>query len=84
LGSVEQLRACYEACPTGYVLYWQLSELGVECVVIAPTLAPVRAGDRVRTSRLRFSFAGISSYNVNVAKPRMIRRIKDAESDFQF
>lgn len=31
LGSGEQLRACYEAGPTGYVLYWQLTELGVEC-----------------------------------------------------
>ena len=51
LGSVEQLRACYEAGPTGYVLYWQLSELGVECAVIAPTLAPVKAGDRVKTDR---------------------------------
>ena len=51
MGSVEQLRACYEAGPTGYVLYWQLSELGVECAVIAPTLAPVRAGDRVKTDR---------------------------------
>jgi transposase len=51
LGCVEQLRACYEAGPTGYVLYWQLSELGVECAVIAPTLAPVKAGDRVKTDR---------------------------------
>jgi hypothetical protein len=25
LGSVEQLRACNEAGPTGYVLYWQLT-----------------------------------------------------------
>ena len=30
LGPVEQLRACYEAGPTGYVLYWQLTHLGVE------------------------------------------------------
>jgi transposase len=51
LGPVDQLRACYEAGPTGYVLYWQLSELGVECAVIAPTLAPVKAGDRVKTDR---------------------------------
>ena len=33
----EQVRACYEAGPTGYVLNWQLTELGVECLVIAPT-----------------------------------------------
>jgi transposase len=38
LGSPEQLRACYEAGPTGFVLYWQLTQLGVECTVIAPTL----------------------------------------------
>ncbi len=51
LGPAEHLRACYEAGPTGYVLYWQLTELGVECVVIAPTLVPVKAGDRVKTDR---------------------------------
>jgi transposase len=51
LGKPEQLRVCYEAGPTGYVLYWQLSELGVQCEVIAPTLVPVKAGDRVKTDR---------------------------------
>ena len=51
LGPVEQLKACYEAGPTGYVLYWQLAELGVKCDVIAPTLVPVKAGDRVKTDR---------------------------------
>lgn len=42
---------CYEAGPTGYVLYWQLSELGVKCEVVAPTLVPVKTGDRVKTDR---------------------------------
>jgi transposase len=51
LGPVGQLRACYEAGPTGYVLYWQLAELGVKCGVIAPTLVPVKARDRVKTDR---------------------------------
>lgn len=51
LGPVKDLRACYEAGPTGYVLYWQLSNLGVACQVIAPTLVPVKAGDRVKTDR---------------------------------
>ncbi|MGC2209700.1 MAG: hypothetical protein WA532_06265 [Candidatus Korobacteraceae bacterium] len=48
LGPPDQLRACYEAGPTGYVLYWQLTALGVNCDVVAPTLVPVKAGDRVR------------------------------------
>ena len=43
LGSVEQLRVCYEAGPTGYVIYWQLTGLGVRCEVVAPTLVPVKA-----------------------------------------
>jgi transposase len=51
LGAVEQLRACYEAGPTGYGLYWQLTELGVNCVVVAPTLVPVKSGDLVKTDR---------------------------------
>jgi transposase len=51
LGKPEQLRVCYEAGPTGYVLYWQLSELGVKCAVVAPTLVPVKSGDRVKTDR---------------------------------
>jgi len=51
LGPVKNLRVCYEAGPTGYVLYWQLTQLGVDCQVIAPSLVPTKAGDRVKTDR---------------------------------
>jgi transposase len=51
LGPRERLRVCYEAGPTGYVLYRQLTELGVRCAVVAPTLVPVKPGDRVKTDR---------------------------------
>src|SRR5437762_4858563 len=51
LGPPEQLRVCYEAGPTGYVLYWQLIGLGVHCDVVAPSLVPVKAGDRVKTDQ---------------------------------
>ena len=51
LGSPEHLRACYEAGPTGFVLYWQLTQLGVECAVVAPSLVPKKPGDRVKTDR---------------------------------
>ena len=50
-GPVKEIRACYEAGPTGYVLYWQLTALGVDCQVIAPSLIPTKAGDRVKTDR---------------------------------
>lgn len=51
LGSPEQLHAAYEAGCCGYVLYWQLTELGIRCDVVAPSLIPVRSGDRVKTDR---------------------------------
>jgi transposase len=51
LGPPEKLRVCYEAGPTGYTVYWQLARLGIACDVVAPTLIPVKAGDRVKTDR---------------------------------
>ena len=33
------------------MLYWQLTQLGVACEVIAPSLVPTKAGDRVKTDR---------------------------------
>jgi transposase len=45
------LVACYEAGPTGYALHRQLQALGVECMVVAPSLVPTRSGDRVKTDR---------------------------------
>jgi transposase len=46
------LVACYEAGPTGYETYRLMTDLGVPCDVIAPTLIPRRAGRRVKTDRL--------------------------------
>jgi transposase len=51
LGPPERLRVCYEAGPCGYVLHRQLTELGVACVVAAPSLVPTRPGDKVKTDR---------------------------------
>ena len=51
LGAAEHLKACYEAGPTGYVLYWQLTALKVACEVVAPSLIPVKPGERVKTDR---------------------------------
>ena len=46
-----KLHFCYEAGPTGYELYRQLTAMGHECVVVAPALIPKRPGDRVKTNR---------------------------------
>ena len=42
---------CYEAGPTGYGMYRQIAGLGHECVVVAPSLIPKKAGDHVKTNR---------------------------------
>ncbi|MGH7862378.1 MAG: IS110 family transposase [Candidatus Dormibacteraceae bacterium] len=43
------LRSCYEAGPTGYDLARLLKSLGVRCEVIAPSMIPKAAGDKVKT-----------------------------------
>ncbi|MBV8733555.1 MAG: transposase [Solirubrobacterales bacterium] len=51
LGGPEGLAVCYEAGPGGFDLYRLLSSMGVACDVVAPSLIPIRAGDRVKTDR---------------------------------
>jgi transposase len=46
-----KLSFCYEAGCCGYVIYRQLTKLGQACQVVAPSLIPKKAGDRVKTDR---------------------------------
>jgi transposase len=46
-----ELRVCYEAGPTGFVLARRLAQLKVHCTVVAPSLIPCRSGERVKTDR---------------------------------
>jgi transposase len=50
-GKYARLTFCYEAGPTGYGLYRLIKELGHDCIVVAPSLIPKKAGDRVKTNR---------------------------------
>src|SRR3977135_3909218 len=45
------LAFCYEAGPCGYGIHRQLTRLGHRCDVVAPSLIPTKAGDRVKTNR---------------------------------
>jgi transposase len=51
LGGPEGLAVCYEAGPGGFALWRLLTGMRVACDVIAPSLVPVRAGDKVKTDR---------------------------------
>jgi transposase len=46
-----ELACCYEAGPCGYTLQRQLAKLGIGCQVVAPSLIPVRPGERIKTDR---------------------------------
>ena len=50
-GEGVRLRFCYGAGPCGDGIQRHLSAHGHECVVVAPSLIPKRAGDRVKTDR---------------------------------
>ena len=45
------LRVVYEAGPCGYTIYRHLRKRGIDCMVVAPSMIPKRAGDRVKTDR---------------------------------
>ncbi|MEX2187608.1 MAG: transposase, partial [Pirellulales bacterium] len=51
LGAKSKLRCCYEAGPTGYALYRELAEHKIDCVVVAPSLVPIQAANRLKTDR---------------------------------
>jgi transposase len=48
---MHQLHFCYEAGPCGYGIYRQITAAGAKCDVIAPSLVPQKAGDKVKTDR---------------------------------
>jgi transposase len=50
-GQRRELRFCYEAGPCGYGIQRQLSAMGYECAVVAPSLIPRKPGDRIKTDR---------------------------------
>jgi transposase len=50
-GDARYVQVVYEAGPTGYGLQRELTKCGYRCQVIAPSLIPKRAGDRIKTNR---------------------------------
>lgn len=46
-----KLAVVYEAGPCGYKIYRHLTQRGIDCTVVAPSMIPRRSGDRVKTDR---------------------------------
>ncbi len=47
----DEIKLCYEAGPTGFVLARRLIGLGYDCIVAAPSLMPVKSGDKLKTDK---------------------------------
>lgn len=48
---VGQIHCVYEAGPCGYALQRQLQGLGLTCDVVAPSMIPIRPGEKIKTDR---------------------------------
>jgi transposase len=46
-----EIRSCYEASGAGYVLQRQMTDWGYGCEVVAPSLIPIRPGERRKHDR---------------------------------
>ena len=83
-----ELRVCYEAGPTGFVLARRLAQLKIHCTVVAPSLIPVRSGERIKTDRrdalklARLLRAGeLSAVHVPEASDEAMRDLCRARTD---
>jgi transposase len=83
-----ELRVCYEAGPTGFVLARRCAQLKIPCTVVAPSLIPVRSGERIKTDRrdalklARLHRAGeLSAVNVPDAADEAMRDLCRARTD---
>lgn len=80
----------YEAGPCGYGVYHQIQATGHDCEVVAPSLIPRRAGDRVKTDRrdaqmlARLSRSGeLTSVWVPTPEQEAIRDLTRAREDMK-
>jgi transposase len=83
-----ELKVCYEAGPTGFVIARRFAQLGIDCAVVAPSLIPNRSGDRVKTDPrdavklARLHRAGeLTAVNVPDASDEAMRDLCRARTD---
>lgn len=83
-----EVALCYEAGPTGFVLARRLRTLGYACEVVAPSLIPTRASDRVKTDRRDarklaslFRAGELTAVHVPEVEDEVIRDVGRARTD---
>ena len=83
-----ELRVCYEAGPTGFVIARRCAQLKIHCTVVAPSLIPTKSGERIKTDRrdalklARLHRAGeLTAVNVPDANDEAMRDLCRARTD---
>jgi transposase len=82
------LHVVYEAGPTGFVIYRRLQQLGINCVVVAPSKLPKKSGEKIKTDQrdaiklARLHRAGeLTAVHVPDAVDESVRDLCRARSD---
>ncbi len=75
-----RLRFCYEAGPCGYGLHRQLVEMGHDCIVVAPSLIPLKAGDRTVAYRRWLALVRFTHPAQQIVLQDYIDAVADAEA----
>lgn len=76
------LVTCYEAGCMGFWLYRELTQMGVQCVVAAPSQIPHRPGDRVKTDRRDALILARALRNGDISAVRVPSREDEAVRDY--
>jgi len=84
----EDIQVCYEAGPGGFVIARRLLVLGIDVIVVPPSLIPTKAGERVKTDRrdalklARLLRSGdLTSVHVPDARDEAVRDVCRARTD---
>ena len=87
-GEGVRLHVVYEAGPTGFVIYRRLTQLQIDCVVVAPSKLPQMSGDKLKTDQrdaaklARLHRAGeLTAVHVPDAVDESVRDLCRARSD---
>ena len=84
----DDVKICYEAGPTGFVLARRLLRLGYDCIIVAPSAVPKKPGERIKTDKrdatklARLLRAGeLNGIHIPDAKDEAIRDVCRARTD---
>jgi transposase len=78
---LKELRVCYEAGPTGFVLARRLIQLGLECVVMSPSKTERKPSEKVKTDKRDAKKIAAAFRNGDVTEVRIPPKLDEAVRD---